>query len=166
MELVWIDITILVILGVSVLISVIRGFVKEAMSLVVWIAAFWVAITFSARLSGVLAQWISDPMIQRVAAYIILFVTTLIIGAIVNYIIGQLVKKTGLTGTDRMIGVVFGLTRGVVIVSALIILSGYTTLPQSEVWSKSLLIKQVEPAVEQVRKMLPEDISQYLQFKQ
>lgn len=163
---VWIDIAILVILGASVVISVIRGFVKEAMSLVVWIAAFWVAITFSARLSGILAQWISDPMIQRVSAYVILFVITLIIGAIINFIIGQLVKKTGLTGTDRMIGIVFGLTRGVVIVSALIILSGYTTLPQSQVWSDSILIKQVEPAVESVRKILPEDIGQYLKFKQ
>lgn len=75
-------------------------------------------------------------------------------------------KKTGLSGTDRMIGIVFGLTRGVVIVSALIILSGYTTLPQSQVWSDSIFIKQVEPAVESVRKMLPEDISQYLKFKQ
>ncbi|THB73589.1 MAG: CvpA family protein [Gammaproteobacteria bacterium] len=163
---VWIDITILVILGVSVLISVIRGFVKEAMSLIVWIAAFWVAITFSVRLSGVLSQWVSDPMIQRIAAYVILFVATLIVGGIVNFIIGQLVKSTGLTGTDRMIGVIFGLTRGLVIVSALIILAGYTTLPQSDVWKQSMLIKQVEPAVEQVRKMLPEDISQYLQFKQ
>ncbi len=163
---VWIDITILVIVGASVLISVIRGFVKEAMSLVVWVAAFWVAITFSARLSALLAQWISDPMIQRVSAYVILFVATLIIGAIINFIIGQLVKKTGLSGTDRMIGIVFGLTRGVVIVSALIILSGYTTLPQSQVWSDSIFIKQVEPAVESVRKVLPEDISQYLKFKQ
>lgn len=162
---VWIDIAILVIVGISVLISIIRGFVKEAMSLVVWLAAFWISLTFAGRLAVLFQKWIADPTIQRVAAYATLFVATLIIGAIVNYIIGQLVKKTGLSGTDRLIGMFFGLGRGVVIVSALLMIAGYTPLPKEPVWKESVLIGYVEPAVKAIIKVMPDEMVKYIKFE-
>ncbi len=162
---VWIDIVIVSVIGLSIVISLLRGFVREAMSLVVWVAAFWISLTFSARLSILFQRWISDPTIQRVAAYVSLFVATLVIGAIVNYILGQLVKKTGLSGTDRMIGILFGLARGVVIISALLMVAGYTPLPKEPAWKQSKLIGYIEPAVTAIIDVLPDDMVQYIKFE-
>lgn len=158
---VWIDIVILTIIGVSVIISIVRGFVKEAMSLIVWIAAFWISLTFAARLSVELQRWIADQTAQRIAAYALLFVATLIVGALVNYVINQLVKKTGLSGTDRMIGMFFGLGRGIIIVSVLLLLANYTSIPQDPVWKESKMISHIQPAVKALVNVLPDEMKDY-----
>lgn len=91
---VWIDYAIIFVIGLSTLISLIRGFAKEAMSLVVWFAAFFVASQFYQDLAIHLTQ-MNDEMLRNGVSIAILFITTLILGALINYIIGQLVVKTG-----------------------------------------------------------------------
>lgn len=143
----WIDVTILVIVGFSALVSLLRGLVREALSLVAWIAAFWIAFTFSDDMGFLLTSWISDPMMNKLVSFAALFFITLFVGGLINYFVGLLIKKTGLTGTDRVSGVVFGILRGVVVVSLLLMMAGYTTLPQSDWWEKSLLIRHFNPIV-------------------
>ncbi len=139
---VWIDYAILGIIGLSALISLVRGFVKEAMSLATWVAAFFVASRFYADLAVHLSN-ISDPLFRNGAAIAILFVLTLILGALVNYIVSQLVSKTGLSGTDRILGVCFGAVRGVFIVAAMLLLIDIlTAFPQSPWWRESRLIPE------------------------
>ncbi|NKF50264.1 bacteriocin production protein [Shewanella sp. WXL01] len=139
---VWIDYAILIVIGMSTLISLVRGFAKEAMSLVVWFAAFFIASQFYPQLAGHLTQ-ISDEYIKNGVAIAILFVATLILGALVNYLLGQLVSKTGLSGTDRVLGLCFGAIRGALIVSAILFfMDAFTQLNQQDWWADSVLVPE------------------------
>lgn len=137
----WADWAILVILLVSSLISLKRGFVKEALSVICWILAFFVATTFKAPFSLFLAPYIETPSLRELAAFAILFALTLIVGALVNYLIGTLVKITGLSGTDRLLGMLFGFLRGFIIVMAILLLvPAIAPVDQDQWWRDSVLI--------------------------
>ena len=113
----WVDWAIIAIIAISSLISLKRGFVKEALSLVTWIIAGVVAWMFGGALSQHLTDFIEMPSARVIAGCAILFVATLLVGALVNFLIGELVRVTGLSGTDRFLGMVFGGARGALLVA-------------------------------------------------
>nr|WP_244158027.1 CvpA family protein [Gilliamella apis] len=136
----WVDFTIIGVIILSALISIIRGFVKEALSLISWVLAFFIASRFYMYITSYLTYFDSD-VIRIAVAIAILFISTLIVCAIVSYIIGQLVQKTGLSSTDRILGICFGVLRGILVVAAvLFFVDTFTPLSQSPSWVQSQLI--------------------------
>lgn len=137
----WADWVILAILAISSLISLKRGFVKEALSMANWVIAFVVAMTFRDPLSALLVDQISTPSVRDMAAFAILFALTLIVGAMVNYLLGELIRMTGLSGTDRFFGVMFGFIRGFIVVMALLMfVPAIVPVQQDAWWQNSVLI--------------------------
>lgn len=137
----WADWTIIAILVISSLIGLKRGLVKEALSLLCWAAAFIVAMTFHQPLATLLEGSVSTPSLRQIIAFTALFVATLIVGALVNYLIGELVRITGLSGTDRLLGMVFGLARGAIVVMAmLLLLPALVPVKQDVWWQQSVII--------------------------
>ena len=136
----WVDFTIIGVIILSALISIIRGFVKEALSLISWVLAFFIASRFYMYITSYLTYFDSD-VIRIAVAIAILFISTLIVCAIVSYLIGQLVQKTGLSSTDRVLGICFGVLRGILVVAAvLFFVDTFTPLSQSPSWVQSQLI--------------------------
>ncbi len=131
----WADWVILAILVVSSLISLKRGFVKEALSMANWVLAFVIAIFFHEQLASLLEAHIATPSLRQMVAFGLLFAVTLIVGAMVNYLLSEIVRMTGLAGTDRVFGMIFGLVRGFVIVMAILIfLPGLIETVKSDPW--------------------------------
>ena len=141
MEIASVDTAIVGIVAISGLVSLVRGFVKEAMSLIIWLAAFTVAMTFKEAAADLLVNFISLASMRQLAAWAGLFVGTLLLGSMINFLLGKLVSSTGLSGTDRTLGLVFGVFRGLLIVLALvIILPQAVPVDQDPWWQASALI--------------------------
>lgn len=136
----WVDWAIIAIIAVSALISLTRGFVKEALSLVTWILAGLVAWLFGGALAELLAPYIDTPSLRVIAACSILFILTLLLGGLINYLIGQLVKATGLSGTDRFLGMVFGAARGALLVIVIVGLLSLAPVEADTWWRESVMI--------------------------
>ena len=160
----WVDYAILAVIALSAIISIIRGFVREALSLAGWILAFWVALTFTRDLAAHLEGQISIPSARLAVAFFVLFFVTLLLTALVNYLAVQLVDKTGLSGTDRMLGVIFGVARGGVIVAILVLLAGLTALPQDPWWREAILLRHFQDLALWIRGFLPPDIASQIRY--
>lgn len=136
----WVDFTIIGIIVFSSLVSLARGFVKEALSLLSWICAFFIASQFYFYISDYFTYF-HDEFIRNAIAVVVLFIATLLVCSVINYIISELVQKTGLSGTDRVLGIFFGILRGILVTAAaLFFVDTFTPLSKSVAWQQSLLI--------------------------
>ena len=161
---IWIDYAILAVVGISGVISLMRGFLREALSLIGWIAAFWVAIAFSGEAATLIEAHVSAPSVRHAIAFAVLFVGVLLLSGVVLHLMGLLVEKTGLSGTDRTLGILFGVLRGVVIVGLLVLLAGLTPLPRDPWWSRSVFLPHFERVANEIRAFLPLDIQERIRF--
>ncbi|MGR6874069.1 CvpA family protein [Pseudomonas sp. HK3] len=150
-----VDWVILAVVLISALISIKRGFVKEMLSLASWIAAFVIARIFSGHLDVLLVGWIETPSARYGAAFAILFAATLIVGAMINNLVGELIKVTGLAGTDRIFGIVFGVARGLILVTAAVYGLQMTAFSADPWWKESALIPHFELMVSWSKNILP-----------
>jgi len=158
----WTDYTIVGIISVSALISIVRGFVREALSLVAWLVAAWVALTFAKEGAQYFVGFIAHSTIRLIVAFIVIFISMIIVGAIVNWLIAKLVSSTGLSGTDRLLGGIFGIARGILIVSIMVLLVQMSVLSQATWFTQSQLIVHLQPMAEWLQQRLPDSVQQII----
>lgn len=154
-----VDVTILLVIGISALFSLIRGFVKEAISLSTWIVGIWLSATFASQMADILPIGVESEAVKQAAGFAVLFLLTLMVGAFVNFMVGQVIKKTGLTGADKMIGVGFGLLRGVFIILAFVFVGGMTPLPEFDWWQASYLLDKFEGLAITLQDYIPGNVN-------
>jgi membrane protein required for colicin V production len=135
----WVDLLIVFILVVSGAFGFWRGFAKEALSLVSWLAAIWLAWRFSWAVEPLLGEWTVAPELRIWAARAIVFVVVLSIGGLVAWSVRALIRHTGLSGTDRTLGGLFGIARGVLIVGLGAIALQLSGLDQDTWWQEAKL---------------------------
>lgn len=161
---IWVDFVIVGIIALSAVISLVRGFVREAVSLAGWVVAVWLSITYMDVLALYLQPYIAVPSLRMAAAFATVFIGVLMASGFVVFIIGVVIDKTDMSGTDRVLGVVFGLARGVAIVGVVVALAGLTPVPQDPWWRQSVTLPHFERLVLEVRGALPTEISDQMQF--
>jgi membrane protein required for colicin V production len=159
----WADYTILAVLALSVLMGLWRGFIGEVLALVCWILAFWVAWMFGPALADRFSASISTPSVRVLLAYVLCFVTVLIAGAIVSFLMRKLVEGSGLSGSDRLLGMVFGLVRGFALVTLVVLLAGFTPFRRDPWWNESRLLPNFEIGARWLGERLPSEVARYLE---
>lgn len=162
----WVDFAILGIIAISAILALFRGFIREALSLATWLLAIWIALVFARPASHFLEGFIHSGSLRLAIAYIGLFILTLIVGVLINHMAGKLVKASGFSGTDRMLGVLFGIGRGIAVVTLLVVLAGFTPMPRDNWWQQSIFVYQFEPLAVWVRNRLPPDMAKQIRFKE
>lgn len=162
MSLNWADLFILTVVGISALLSVLRGLVKEVLSLVGWIAACWIAFRWSGPAGLVLAGTLGvSPSVRTAIGFVALLVAVLFAFGLLNFLIGKLLASTGLSATDRMLGVLFGIARGVAIITVVVMFAGLTSLPRDPWWRQSLFLPRLEPAARWAIGRLPAEFAKH-----
>ena len=160
----WIDFVIIGVIFISCFISLIRGFVREALSLTAWIVSFVIAWRLHGSFSTFLQGSIENLNLRLIVAFFTLFTLSMVMFAVVNFFAGKIVQRTGLSGADRAIGILFGFLRGVVLVSALVALAGLTQIPKAEVWQHSYLVSKFQAVAIWLTGFLPGDVAKNFVF--
>lgn len=158
------DYVLLAILVASIVVSTLRGLVKEVLSLAAWLAAFVIATRYGADMAASLPAAVPAGTMRLVAGFSILFVGVLLLSSLVNLAIAHIISASGLKVVDRGLGGVFGLARGVLIVLTVVILAGMTDLPRRPVWRNALLSNVAESAVRTLKPWLPDDWARHVNF--
>lgn len=158
------DYLVLFVLITSVVISTLRGLVKEILSLLGWIVAFVVANAYGAALAPLLPEVIPGATARLIVAFIALFLGVRILMGLLSLAIGAVVEATGLSLADRGLGGLFGLARGIVIVLAGVILCGMTAIPQQAFWRDALLSPIAESGARTVKPFLPAALAQHVNY--
>lgn len=137
-----VDYIIIGVIGISALLGLIRGFICEVLSLMIWVCAFF----FASHYYGYLAVYFmncKEQIVRNGIAVAILFLSTLMIGMVINHVIGSLVERTGLSSTDRFLGICFGVLRGILIISVMLFfLEHFNFVSQSQDWYQSYFTQQ------------------------
>lgn len=143
-----IDYLILGIIVISAMIGIWRGFVREALSLIVWVAAFWLAYVWASTLEVMLVDLLADQAVRIIICFVVLFLMVHVAGFVLSRLLSSLIRSIGLKGVDRVAGAGFGFVRGFIAVVALVLLVDMTPLMQHKAWQQSIIVPMFKDAIE------------------
>ena len=160
----WFDYTVIAIVGISVLLSLIHGLVREIFSLVSWVAAFVVAQIYVTDVAQLLPPTLSNPSLRLLIGFIAVFITTLLIMTLVAIALSKLIRTAGLGFVDRALGALFGLMRGMAIVMIGILVAGLTSLPHQPAWRHAMFSPQLVAVANMLKVWLPYDLEKHINY--
>ncbi|WP_028534265.1 CvpA family protein [Paludibacterium yongneupense] len=156
-------IVIAIVLG-SIIVAVMRGLVAEVLSLGSWLIAFWCAKQFAPAVSDWLPASLSSEGVRVVASFILVFFLVWLATALARVTLTGVLDSTGLGGINRMLGAAFGLARGLVLATVLVLLGGLTHMPEKDVWRNALLAHPLETAALSLRPWLPPLLAEHISY--
>jgi membrane protein required for colicin V production len=159
------DLVVVIIVGLSVLLSLIRGLVREVLALAAWVVAFLAANVLSSQIAPWMPEALPNDELRLLAGFLCVFVGVLIAMSVLAILASKLVKSAGLGVEDRLLGGMFGLARGLMVVMIIVLLAGLTSLPRQAVWRNAMLSDPLELFAVHVKSWLPADLAQRITFE-
>ena len=159
------DHAVLTVTGFSVLLGLLRGFTREVIALASWALAFLAASVYGGDAAALLVKQIPDDSWRVLAAFAAVFFVVLIVMSVIALLASKLIKSAGLGFEDRLLGGLFGLARGLLVVLVFVLLSGLTALPRQTVWKDAMLAAPLEKLAVMVKQWLPQDWAKYISYE-
>jgi membrane protein required for colicin V production len=157
-----VDWILLAVLGLSFLLGLWRGIVQEVLSLVGWVAAFYVSQMYAPMAAAWLPMEGSSQMLRYAAGFVVVFVAVLVATVLVSWVVKKLISAVGLGPLDRLLGSLFGLMRGVVILLAVTVLVGMTPMRDTEAWKQAQGTQWLQQFLHVLKPVLPADFGKYI----
>lgn len=158
------DYAVLTIIGLSILLSVMRGLMQEVLALSAWVISFWLASKYAGDGMSWMPEGLPSDSVRYAAAFLAIFCAVWLASAIVRITLNQFLKVSGLKPLDRLLGAVFGLSRGVLLVLMLVLIAGMTRFPQSVEWRNAMFSPLSEEVALRAKPWLPDELSRRIRF--
>jgi membrane protein required for colicin V production len=158
------DYAVLGIISISIVLSLMRGFVREALGLVGWIVSAWIAKSYAVEVGAMLPAGIPNESLRLLAGFTTVFLGVLVAASLLSVALSDVVKRMGLGAVDRGLGLLFGAARGLLIVLVLMLMAGMTELPQRDEWQNATLSPPLEAMVTKALPWLPQDFVKHVKF--
>lgn len=159
-----VDIIVLAILGISVAFGAWRGLVREVLALVAWVAAFLIANLLAPDAAKLLPRAMANEELRLLVSFVVVFIAALVGLSVLAILASKLVRIIGLGPSDRVVGGIFGLVRGLLVVMILVLLAGLTTVPRQPMWRNAILSAPLEAFAGYIKAWLPSDLSKRIRY--
>jgi membrane protein required for colicin V production len=160
------DYTVFIIIGISIIVSMMRGAVREVLAIAGWLVAIYVAKTYATQLIPLLPADIPSEALKILAAYVIVFFGVLLVASLLIIALSSLIKKIGLNWLNRGLGAVFGFARGLLIVCVLVFLAGLTSLPKDARWTNAMFSSPLEALVKNILPYVPQVVAKHVKYNE
>jgi membrane protein required for colicin V production len=160
----WLDYAVIGVFAISLVVGAWRGLVREVVSILGWVIAFLAANLFAGPLGPSMPEAIPSPELRVAAAYVAVFVVSLILTSLAGLILSKVVKAVGLGGIDRLLGALFGAARGVLILLAAALLAGLTSAPAQAYWRDSMSGPLLAQAAAALKPLLPQTLAERMRY--
>lgn len=160
-----VDYAIIVLMLLSIGVGVIRGAIREVMNLIGWVLAFVLAYTYAGSLAPQFSEWVGEPLARTVLAWATIFLSVMVLAALIASLLSEVVRKLGLSALDRGVGALIGFARGVLMLLAITLIVGLTRIPQSAPWREATLTPWLEIVALYAKGVLPDSIAAKIRYR-
>ncbi|MBV8033327.1 MAG: CvpA family protein [Betaproteobacteria bacterium] len=160
----WVDYAVIAVVALSAAWGIWRGLVREVVSLAGWVIAFLAANLLAGPIGERLPDSLARPEVRVLAAFIGVFVVSLVVTSLVGLLLSRILHAAGLAALDRALGGAFGLLRAAVVLAALALAAGLTTLPQQAAWKESSVAPWLERLGGALKPWLPPALADRLRY--